>query len=218
MEQLVPSCCVSCLRHPPPKLLEDADFLWIFWLYQKKGRNPRSLAQVLQENDHISHFFKEAEIIFGHINVKEESRRGKLWCSTQAHSPSPRKRQEMRAFNLEITPHLRLCNLIVYGKFTSYCQNRWWMDHLTSSLLCKCLGGRVAACAWIFSYWVGLLPAPIVTELMFWTWCTTFKVPLLSGFLNPITQSLTFLFIVRTVSTVLYCHDLNYYYYFMCWF
>lgn len=154
MEQLVPSCCVSCLRHPP-KLLEDADFLWIFWLYQKKGRNPRSLAQVLQENDHISHFFKEAEIIFGHINVKEESRRGKLWCSTQVHSPSPRKRQELRAFNLEITPHLRLCNLIVYGKFTSYCQNRWWMDHLTSSLLCKCLGGRVAACAWIFSYGLG---------------------------------------------------------------
>lgn len=154
MEQLVPSCCVSCLRHPP-KLLEDADFLWIFWLYQKKGRNPRSLAQVLQENDHISHFFKEAEIIFGHINVKEESRRGKLWCSTQVHCPSPRKRQELRAFNLEITPHLRLCNLIVYGKSTSYCRNRWWMDHLTSSLLCKCLVGRVAACAWLFSYGLG---------------------------------------------------------------
>jgi hypothetical protein len=154
MEQLVPSCCVSCLRHPP-KLLEDAYFLWIFWLYQKKGRNPRSLAQVLQENDHISHFFKEAEIIFGHINVKEESRRGKLWCSTQVHCPSPRKRQELRAFNLEITPHLRLCNLIVYGKSTSYCRNRWWMDHLTSSLLCKCLVGRVAACAWLFSYGLG---------------------------------------------------------------
>lgn len=199
MEQLVPSCCVSCLRHPP-KLLEDADFLWIFWLYQKKGRNPRSLAQVLQENDHISHFFKEAEIIFGHINVKEESRRGKLWCSTQVHCPSPRKRQELRAFNLEITPHLRLCNLIVYGKSTSYCRNRWWMDHLTSSLLCKC-----CLCMVIF-LWVGLLPAPIVTKLMFWTWCTTFKVPLLSGFLNPITQSLTFLCIIRTVSTILYCH------------
>lgn len=93
MEQLIPSCCVSCQRHPP-KLLEDANFSWILWLYQKKGRNPRSLVQVLQENDHFSHFFKEAEIIFGHINVKEESRRGKLMLIAQHKYTAPRQEKD----------------------------------------------------------------------------------------------------------------------------